>query len=83
VARHEERKHSEGRTATLAEAKRRAERAAVLQWLLVALETGRQPEGFHEAEAWVAELKECLDFDRYAWGIWHVGEPGAKTEEQS
>lgn len=81
VAEHGKLKRSDGYADNGDEAKRRAERAAVLQWLLVALETGNQPEGFHEHKKWLFELKECLDFERYAGGIWHVGEPEDEKEE--
>lgn len=46
-----------------------ARRAALLLWLLLALETGVEPDGFDGDEEWITSLKEALDHERPWWGI--------------
>ncbi len=60
---------AEGTAGHLDDAKRWAARAALLQWMLLALETGIQPPGFPEDKEWLYELRNSLNYERYSWGV--------------
>ncbi len=60
---------AKGTAGHLDDAKLWAARAALLQWMLLALETGIQPPSFPEDKEWLYELRNSLDYERWIWGV--------------